>query len=205
MDLLALLQEAPRYSLVIVDEVEASLHPRAQRRLIGEMFELARAKRIQFILSTHSPFILEQLPEAAKIYIQTDPDGGRNLLYGISANLALTMMDDERHPDLVLYLEDERAAHLCLALAVTEDATMRDRLSLVPVGPSNVVKSLGSLVQQDKLGTRARCVLDADEDPAPGCIKLPGGAAPEPDVFGAIHAEDWEPLAAGLAVDAGSL
>lgn len=206
VDLIALLQAAPAQSLIVVDEVEASLHPRAQRRLIGEMFELARTKRLQFILSTHSTYILDALPEAAKVYIQPSPDGRRNLLYGVSANLALTLMDDERHPDLVLYLEDERAAHLCFAFTVTEDDTLRDRVEFLPVGPANVVKALGLLVAEDKLGVKALCVLDADETDAPGCIRLPGTSAPEVVVFNAFVEADWAPLAARLGgVNAGSL
>jgi hypothetical protein len=205
VDLVALLQGAPAQSLVIIDELEASLHPRAQRRLVAEMFELARTKRLQFIVSTHSSFILEQLPEAAKVYIQMTADGQRNLLYGVSSNLALTMMDDAHHPDLVLYLEDETAAHLCFALAATEDETLRDRLEFIPVGPANVVKALGTLVHEEKLGNPALCVLDADETAAPGCILLPGASAPEVDVFGALGQADWQPLAERLAVGAGPL
>jgi ABC-type cobalamin/Fe3+-siderophores transport system ATPase subunit len=61
-DLVALLQEVPNHSLVLIDEVEASLHPRAQRRLMTELIKLAGDKRLQLVVSTHSPYVLEQLP-----------------------------------------------------------------------------------------------------------------------------------------------
>lgn len=203
MDLVALLQQSPDHSLVVIDELEASLHPRAQRRLVGELVELARTKHLQFIISTHSPFVLELLPEQAKVYIQSGADGARNVLYGISHQLALTMMDDEQHPELHVYVEDERAEVLTLALAVSEDSALRDRLKVVPVGPSNVVKALGTLAQQDKLPDKTVCVLDADEDVAPGCVVLPGSSAPEIDVFSAMGDDDWGPLAQRLAVSTG--
>ena len=205
MDLVALLQQAPDHSLVVIDELEASLHPRAQRRLVGELFEVARTKRLQFIISTHSPFVLELLPEQAKVYIQSGADGTRNVLYGISHQLALTMMDDEQHPELHVYVEDERAQVLTLALAISKDAGLRDRLKVVPVGPSNVVKALGILASDNKLPDRSICVLDADEEPAPGCLILPGASAPEIDVFSALGENDWEPLAQRLAVSTGRL
>lgn len=205
MDLIALLQRAPNHSLVVIDELEASLHPRAQRRLVGELFDLARTKRLQIVLSTHSPFILELLPEQAKVYIQSGADGRRNVLYGISHQLALTMMDDEQHPELHVYVEDERARVLTIALAVTEDQNLRDRLKIVPVGPSNVVKALGTLAVDDKLPDKTICVLDADEAGAPGCVLLPGTAAPEVDVFGVMDDDAWDPLARRLAVNAGRL
>jgi predicted ATPase len=205
MDLIALLQRAPSHSLVVIDELEASLHPRAQRRLVGELFDLARTKRLQLILSTHSPFVLELLSEQAKVYIQSGSDGARNVLYGISHQLALTMMDDEQHPELHVYVEDERARVLTIALAVTEAPDFRDRLKIVPVGPSNVVRALGTLADADKLPDRTLCVLDADETPAPGCIILPGNAAPEVDVFASLGDDDWEALARRLAVSVARL
>ncbi|WP_162911700.1 ATP-dependent nuclease [Streptomyces koyangensis] len=61
-DLVDLLRAAPDRSLIIIDEVEASLHPRAQRRLMAELFQIAEKRRMQFILSTHSATIMEQLP-----------------------------------------------------------------------------------------------------------------------------------------------
>lgn len=54
LDLFKLLQTIPNYSLLIIDEVEASLHPAAQRRLIQYLLKIARTKKLQIILSTHS-------------------------------------------------------------------------------------------------------------------------------------------------------
>ena len=42
LDLMRALQGVPNNSLVIIDEVEASLHPRAQRRLINFLIKLSR-------------------------------------------------------------------------------------------------------------------------------------------------------------------
>lgn len=55
LDLFRMLQGIPEYSLLLIDEVEASLHPRAQRRLVRFLLWLARQRRIQIILTTHSP------------------------------------------------------------------------------------------------------------------------------------------------------
>jgi predicted ATPase len=61
LDFFRIIQGVPQYSLLIIDEVEASLHPRAQRRLTRFLLWLARHRRIQVILSTHSPYVLEEL------------------------------------------------------------------------------------------------------------------------------------------------
>jgi predicted ATP-dependent endonuclease of OLD family len=61
--------DLPKYGLILIDEIETSLHPRAQRRLIRDLAERCRERELQIILTTHSPYILDELPLAARSYI----------------------------------------------------------------------------------------------------------------------------------------
>jgi predicted ATPase len=108
LDLLRALQQVPPYSLLIIDEVEASLHPRAQRRLIEFLLDFSRTKRAQVILSTHSPYILEELPPEARVLLVPTPDGP-NVLYGASPEFSLTKLDDIVHPEAFIFVEDRVA------------------------------------------------------------------------------------------------
>ena len=65
LDTFKLLQDIPNQSLLVIDEVENSLHPQAQRRFVKYLLKLSRVKKLQIILSTHSPFVLEELPPIA--------------------------------------------------------------------------------------------------------------------------------------------
>jgi len=199
-DLVALLQQAPSHSLIVIDEIEASLHPRAQRRLINEIFTLAREKKLQFILSTHSPFVLEQLPEQARVYVQAGAGNDRSVLYGISHQYALSMMDDEEHPDITAYCEDEdqTSAHLIFSLLAVEDAAFARQVKVIPVGPASVVKTLGALAAADRLPSVGLGVLDADEAASAGCVRLPGAEAPEREVFSSLDEGDFAALAPHL-------
>ncbi len=51
--------ELPQYGLVLIDEIESSLHPRAQRRLLRDLAEQCRQRECQIVMTTHSPYILE--------------------------------------------------------------------------------------------------------------------------------------------------
>ncbi len=55
-------KDLPQYGLVVIDEIESSLHPSAQRRLIRDLAEKCRERELQVILTTHSPYVLEELP-----------------------------------------------------------------------------------------------------------------------------------------------
>ena len=111
LDFFRIIQGVPQYSLLIIDEVEASLHPRAQRRLTRFLLWLARHRRIQVILSTHSPYVLEELPPEARVLLLPGP-AGLSVVYGVSTELAMTRIDETVHPEVYVFVEDREAAIL---------------------------------------------------------------------------------------------
>src|SRR5262249_50796168 len=111
LDLFRTLQTLPDYSLLVIDEVEASLHPRAQRRLIRFLLWLCSRKKIQVLISTHSPYILEELPQEARVLLMPGLQG-INIVYGVTAEFAMSRIDDSAHPELVVYVEDAESAVL---------------------------------------------------------------------------------------------
>ncbi|WP_035602684.1 ATP-binding protein [Haloferula sp. BvORR071] len=198
LDLMRILQDAPQTSLVIIDEIEASLHPRAQRRLIHFLLWLTRTKQIQVILSTHSSFILEELPEEARIFLSRGTSG-IEVLYGVSPNYALSRIDALNKPDLYLFTEDKEAATLTTEILRHQRMDL-NRVCPMPVGPANMVVALGRLASDNKLPINARGVLDADQAQSPGCILLPGTLPPERQVFADIQASALDSLSVRLAL-----
>ncbi|WP_454788579.1 ATP-dependent nuclease [Mycolicibacterium lutetiense] len=56
-------------TLLLLDEPEVSLHPGAQARLMSFLHRVALDKKLQIVLSTHSPAIIDRLPdEAIKVF-----------------------------------------------------------------------------------------------------------------------------------------
>ncbi|NUV91607.1 AAA family ATPase [Streptomyces sp. KAI 90] len=204
-DLVDLLRSAPDRSLIIIDEVEASLHPRAQRRLMAELFAIAEKRKMQFILSTHSSTIMEQLPTEARIHIQTHRGGGRNVLYGVTARFAMSLMDDVDHPELVLFCEDDKAAVLIDALINQEAPGLSRRVEIIAAGAASTVTILGELASKGRLPSVSLGVLDADQAEQNGCLTLPGTQAPEKELFDSLDDTSWEKVAMRLDVRAGEL
>lgn len=204
LDLLSLLQNVPDYSLIIVDEVEASLHPRSQRRLIHFLLWLARTKQIQVILSTHSSYVLEELPPEARILLSRDA-GDLNVFYGPTPNYALSRMDDIDRPDLYIFTEDNRSSEAAAEILREEGVTL-SRIRFMEVGPSNMVQALGRLAHEDRLPARGIGLLDADVKASVGCVLLPGTAlAPEKQLFADLQQYALPTLAQRLGVSEASL
>lgn len=195
LDLLSLLAKAPRHSLVIIDEVEASLHPQAQRSLISELLKIAGEKRLQVILSTHSPYIFEQLPEMARIFVSVDRDGDRSVLYGTSPELALSMMDNMQHAELDVYCEDDESRYLIYRIVFKAAPNMLRSIGVVAVGPANAVVTLGEIASAGKLRRKSVAVVDADQPQRDSCLRLPGFRAPEREVLETLTDDDWVAVA----------
>lgn len=187
--------DLPRYSLVLIDEVETSLHPRAQRKLVRDLAELARVKELQIILTTHSPYILSELPTEGRAYIIKNGDD-REVVLGVSPEFAMTKMDDEQYPECDLYVEDERAKIMLREILVAHAPDIVSRAQIVPFGAANVGQSLGQMVANGRFPRLSLVFLDGDQAEHPGCNILPGGDAPERVVFEALAASGWGGISA---------
>jgi predicted ATPase len=182
--------DVPEYSLVLIDEIETSLHPRAQRRLIRDLAERCRDKQVQIILTTHSPYILEELPLEARAYI-LESGGVRQTVAGVSPSFAMTKMDDEPHPEIDLYVEDEAAAAMLNEILARYSPASVHQSKIIPYGSSQVGIALGQMASQNRFPRPSLVFLDGDSAPAPGCSLLPGDDAPEIVVFDGLKQKNW--------------
>lgn len=184
----------PDYSLVLIDEIEASLHPRAQRRLIRYLAELCRKRGLQIVLTTHSPYILSELPPEARAYIFQGNSHQRQVIFGVSPEFAMSRMDEEPHPECDLYVEDFRAECLLREILVAKTREQVQRCQFIPYGAANVGHALGQMVAHNHFPRRSLVFVDGDQPDVPGCIRLPGDDAPERVVFEALKERNWGSL-----------
>lgn len=187
----------PAYGLVIIDEIETSLHPRSQRRLMRDLAEICRVKETQLIISTHSPYVLEELPESARLYIW-EGASGREVIKGVSPQFAMTKMDLEQHPECDVYVEDEVAKTMLREIVVAKKPDIIPRCLIVPYGAASVGEALGQMNSKNRF-PRPTCVfIDGDQAPSGGCVVLPGGDAPERVIFEAMRGQSWSGVASRI-------
>jgi hypothetical protein len=181
---------------VLIDEVETSLHPRVQRRLVRDLANLCRENESQIVLTTHSPYVLSELPSEARIYIM-DGSAGKQIIKGVSPEFAMTKMDEDPHPEADIYTEDVRSADLLREIIISQDRDLIGRVQFVPFGAASVGRALGQMLSN--FPRPSIVFLDGDQSASVGCILLPGGDAPERVVFEGLLAKNWAGIAERLS------
>jgi len=156
---------APKRSLILLDEPEVSLHPGAQRQLMSFILEQARTGRHQFVISTHSPEIVRSLPSDAIKVFQANPDDGKIDLLAQSSDPteAFFRLGAPSEITRPIYVEDALAEAIVTRAIRPLGASVYHQLTItkVPGGASAILTGLLAAfvaVQQDCL-----IFLDGDQ------------------------------------------
>lgn len=67
-------------ALILIDEVEAGLHPWVQQLLMLQLQQLALRNDLQIIVTSHSPVVLDSVPTLGRIFLERTENGQVNLL-----------------------------------------------------------------------------------------------------------------------------
>lgn len=74
-----------KQSLLLLDEVDAHLHPQWQRKLLPGMVAALDGTETQIIVSSHSPFVISSCPEAVIHVLGVDTTGNARLERSVKA------------------------------------------------------------------------------------------------------------------------
>lgn len=134
--------EAGDRSLILLDEPEISLHPGAQRRLMAFIRNQAKDRCHQFVVSTHSPEIVRDLPdEAIKVFQARLGDGKIELSRQASAPAdAFFRLGVPVSGEHVIFVEDKLAeVVVARAMRLLDDAAhARARIEVLPGGADEI-------------------------------------------------------------------
>lgn len=79
----AAMLSAPEGGLVVIEEIDNGVHPSRAKHLIEKIYEIAKARSLRVLLSTHNPALLDALPDAAvpdAVFCYRDPAQGDSRL-----------------------------------------------------------------------------------------------------------------------------
>ena len=106
-------------SLILLDEPEVSLHPGAQQQLLRFLLSQALKKKLQIVLSTHSPAMIRGLPSAAiKLFVE-GADGLVGIKEGLIPEEAFFAIGYPHSDRITVVVEDILAKALLEAVIAT--------------------------------------------------------------------------------------
>ncbi|MGD0092594.1 MAG: ATP-binding protein [Planctomycetota bacterium] len=92
-------------ALILIDEVEAGLHPYVQQLLMLELQRLALRNKLQIVVTTHSPAVLDTVPTEARVFLERTEDNVvrrepyrdliQKALYGRTQSVLAVLCEDE--------------------------------------------------------------------------------------------------------------
>lgn len=103
-------------ALILIDEIEAGLHPYTQQQLMLELQRIALRNDLQIIVTSHSPVILDSVPPEARVFLERTFDNViekpaykdiiQKALYGQSTEKLSLLCEDETGEYFVLGVLD---------------------------------------------------------------------------------------------------
>ena len=100
-------------ALVLIDEIEAGLHPWVQRLLMLQLQQLALRNNLQVLVTTHSQAVLETVPSSGRIFLQRTDQGNvrsvppyqdiiQHALYGRADTIIMNVLcEDQTAADII--------------------------------------------------------------------------------------------------------
>ncbi|WP_109314425.1 ATP-dependent nuclease [Pseudovibrio ascidiaceicola] len=165
------INNCPNNSLIIIDEIEMALHPKAQILFLGYLKEISEQKNLTVIVSTHSSSLIKFFGKQHLIYLERDDDSV-TVIPKCPPSYALGSLGygEERAPDVLVYVEDEVARviseSLCRAAATQKYGGRPNEVPTVQFmeigGYPNIFNMMikkGGLVPPH---TKIRALFDAD-------------------------------------------
>lgn len=176
------IETLPDQSLVLIEEPETSLHASAQYEFGRYLVDVAKRKRHQILLTTHSDSLLKALPSQSRFYLNRTNKGIEPII-GLTAGEARSLMAQGHEKALHILVEDDCAEAILSELIRRVDMNFLQSVGVYPVGGAETIAT--TMRTLSTTGLPVAAVRDGDRGDAPSnnLFKLPGAHPPERVLF----------------------
>ena len=156
---------APKYALILIDELDLLLHPNALKKLLKVMHDRASLKNLQIIFTTHSPMIAnEEFSFLGVRHIHQIRD--RTFCFNDTKPAALERLTGENLRPLQVYCEDLLSKRIIFKIA--EELRLNPYLEILLYGPCfNAINLACYSILIDEDVSNRLFVLDGDTIASP--------------------------------------
>lgn len=164
-------------SLVLIDEIEMALHPRAQAALFNYLLRVAKEKSLTVIFSTHSASLIKRATRQRILLLRKRDGGGIECQKNVYPAQALgdIAYDDEISPDFLFFVEDYKAKQMLEQMiekykSIAFGSMIPPHYKVVPVG--GFKETIEFLTNSDQIfGDEVRRYAFLDKDVETESIK----------------------------------
>ena len=184
--------------LLFIDEIESTLFPASQAKLIEKLFKYARDYKLQIFCTTHSPSVINMAKQDKykqdccfnylksvnkdKIIVETNITPEQ-----IYAHLSLQpiIYKKEKIKKIRVYTEDDEARRFLRALLHTKYRKLLDIVK-VNIGAEELIDLKNRKIEEF---TKNMIILDGDQpkNNSKNILLLPGGAGPDKMLYDFLH------------------
>jgi len=149
------IMSAPEKSLILLDEPETSLHPKAQEKLLEFLLQQIIKKKHQIVISTHSPTLVSNLPpEAIKVMCIDQVSKKIKILPKSFPEEAFEVIGNTNGTKLMIYVEDALAKVIIDVFIhkFKQELSNSIEVKFVPGGADTIMKNFvsGASVREAK-------------------------------------------------------
>lgn len=158
IELLHLLQEIPKGSLVAIEEIDLGLHPNALVNLAKVLQDIISKKKIQIIVSTHSQYFIDSVPRIARVFLQRNKSN-HEVHYSPSTRMAIGNLTGVAQSEVNVYCEDVVMYEI---IKTALSGEQRKRVSIFPVGTKDALVDQALHHQVGGISNKLLIIWDGD-------------------------------------------
>jgi predicted ATPase len=164
------LNDVPEGALVLLDEPEVSLHPGAQKKLIHYILRKSRDRKLQVVISTHSPSIVEALPQESIKVFEEQADGAVIVNENVTPSEAFYSIGHTLSDKINVIVEDELAKMLLEEVMRSKGKGFASQFNVgyFSGGESNIKRNI--VLFSNETNIKRFVVFDGDQKPSPGVV-----------------------------------
>lgn len=157
------IEKAKEYSLVLLDEPEVSLHPGAQENLKNYLLNSIKEKKLQVVISTHSPSLIKGLPATAIKLFKTHPSGKFYVQENIHYEEAFFDIENRVSKKKMILCEDYAAQTMIEKVLKHMGKSQYFDVNFCQGGVGNILKRYVPVIAlNNKLSEEIYFILDGD-------------------------------------------
>ena len=157
--MLSVFLKAPKYSMILIDEIDLLLHPNALKELIKNIHEIAKAKHLQVIFTTHS-LVMKDLMNYVEIKYLDVRENNVYVFNNITSAAWRELSGDKIHP-LKIYVEDEFSKAIVKNVARKNNMSAKIQIDVFGAA-ENAFTLAASFVMTKRNNENILIILDGD-------------------------------------------